>query len=151
MVRKSYRVVQATDFILDGSLTMAWCFEDEASPETDEIQDWLTTGTRAYVPTLWHLEVANVLWACERGQRIKEADSTQFLAVLAALNIVTDDQTERHASQSTLSLARRHALSVYDAAYLELAMRLGLPLGSKDDPLRKVAQAVGIRVLPSHG
>jgi predicted nucleic acid-binding protein len=136
------------EFVLDGSLTMAWCFEDEASAETDEIQDWLAAGARAYVPTLWHLEIANVLWACERRKRLKEADSTQFLAVLAELNIVTDDQTEQHAGKTTLSLARRHGLSVYDAAYLELTMRLALPLGSKDDLLRTVAQAVGINVLP---
>jgi predicted nucleic acid-binding protein len=137
-----------SEFVLDGSLTMTWCFEDEASPQSDEIQDWLAAGARAYVPTLWHLEIANVLWACERRKRIKEADSTQFLAVLAVLNIVTDDQTEQHASQTTLSLARRHGLSVYDAAYLELTMRLGLPLGSKDDLLRKVARTVGTSVLP---
>ena len=72
------------DFVLDGSLTMAWCFEDEASPESDEIQDWLTGGARAYVPTLWHLEIANVLWVCERRKRITEADSVRFLAVSAA-------------------------------------------------------------------
>ena len=88
------------------------------------------------------------LVGCERRKRIKEADSTEFLAVLAALTIVTDDQTERHAGQTTLSLVRRHCLSLYDAAYLELTMRLGLRLGSKDDLLRKVAQAVGISVLP---
>jgi len=69
------------EFVLDGSLTMAWCFEDEASSETDEIQDWLTAGAHAYVPTLWHLEIANVLWACERRNRITEADSVRFLAV----------------------------------------------------------------------
>jgi predicted nucleic acid-binding protein len=137
------------EFVLDGSLTMAWCFEDEASPQTDEIQDWLTAGARAYVPTLWHLEIANVLWSCERRKRITEADTTQFLAVLSALNITTDHQTEQHAGQTTLGLARRHGLSVYDAAYLELTMRLGLPLGSKDEPLRKVAKTVGISVLPA--
>jgi predicted nucleic acid-binding protein len=136
------------EFVLDGSLTMVWCFEDEASYETDEIQDWLAAGARAYVPTLWHLEIANVLWACERRKRIKEADSTRFLAVLAALNIVTDDQTEVQASQTTLALARRYDLSVYDAACLELTMRLGLPLGSKDEPLRRAARKVGLGVLP---
>src|ERR1700730_18889666 len=83
------------DFVLDGSLTMAWCFEDEASPESDEIQDWLTGGARAYVPTLWHLEIANVLWVCERRKRITEADSVRFLAGLQALNITTDHQTEQ--------------------------------------------------------
>jgi len=130
-------------------LTMAWCFEDEASPETDEIQDWLTADARAHVPTLWHLEIANVLWACERRKRITEADSVRFLAVLEALNIMTDHQTEQHAGQKTLGLARQHGVSVYDAAYLELAMRLGLPLASKDETLRKAAQAVGLSILPA--
>jgi predicted nucleic acid-binding protein len=137
------------EFVLDGSLTMAWCFEDEASPESDEIQDWLTAGARAYVPTLWHLGIANVLWVCERRRRIREADSVRFLAVLQALNITPDHETEKHAGQATLGLARQHDLSVYDAAYLELAMRLGLSLASKDEALRKVAQAVGLSVLPS--
>jgi predicted nucleic acid-binding protein len=137
------------EFVLDGSLTMAWCFEDEASPESDEIQDWLTAGARAYVPTLWHLEIANVLWVCERRKRIREADSVRFLAVLQVLNITTDHQTEQHAGQAILGLARQHGLSVYDAAYLELAMRLGLPLASKDEALRKVALAVGLSVLPA--
>jgi predicted nucleic acid-binding protein len=137
------------EFVLDSSLTMAWCFEDEASPRTDEIQDWLTADARAYVPTLWHSEIANVLWACERRKRITEADSVRFLAVLEALNITTDHQTEQHAGQRTIGLARQHGLSVYDAAYLELAMRLGLPLASKDETLRKVAQAVGLSILPA--
>lgn len=128
---------------------MAWCFEDEASPETDEIQDWLTADARAHVPTLWHLEIANVLWACERRKRITEADSVRFLAVLEALNIMTDHQTEQHAGQKTLGLARQHGVSVYDAAYLELAMRFGLPLASKDETLRKAAQAVGLSILPA--
>jgi predicted nucleic acid-binding protein len=136
------------EFVLDGSLTMAWCFEDEASPESDEILDWLTAGARAYVPSLWHLEIANVLCVCERRKRIKEADSVRFLAVLQALNITTDHQAEQHAGQATLGLARQHGLSVYDATYLELAMRLGLPLASRDEALRKVAQAVGLSVLP---
>jgi predicted nucleic acid-binding protein len=136
------------EFVLDGSLTMAWCFEDEASLETDEIQDWLTAGARAFVPMLWHLEIANVLWACERRKRMTEADSVRFLAILALLNITTDHQTEQHAGKTTLGLARQHSLSVYDAAYLELAMRLGLPLASKDEALRKAAQAVGLSILP---
>jgi predicted nucleic acid-binding protein len=128
---------------------MAWCFEDEASPETDEIQDWLISDARAYVPTLWHLEIADLLWACERRKRITEADSVRFLAVLKVLNITTDHETEQHAGQTTLGLARQHGLSVYDAAYLELAMRSGLPLASKDETLRKVAQAVGLSILPA--
>lgn len=137
------------EFVLDSSLTMAWCFDDEASPETDEIQDWLTAGARAFVRTLWHLEIANVFWACERRNGITEADSVRFLAVLEALNIMTDHQTEQHAGQKTLGLARQHGVSVYDAAYLELAMRFGLPLASKDETLRKAAQAVGLSILPA--
>jgi predicted nucleic acid-binding protein len=135
-------------FVLDSSLTVTWCFEDEASPETDEIQDWLTADARAYVPTLWHLEVANVLWSCERGRRLTEADSTRFLTVLTTLNVITDRETEQHAGRATLALARRHGLSVYDAAYLELAMRMGLPIASKDGSLRTAAKTAGLRVLP---
>jgi predicted nucleic acid-binding protein len=136
------------EFVLDSSATMAWCFEDEASPEMDEIQDWLTAGSRAYVPGLWHLEIANVLWACERRKRITEADSARFLAVLEALNIITDHQTQRHTGQTMLGLARQHGLSVYHCAYLESAMRLGVPLASKDKALRQVALAVGLSILP---
>ena len=69
-------------FVLDRALTMAWCFEDEASPQTDQVQDWLTAGARACVPTLWHLEIANVLWLCARRKRITEADGVRFIAVL---------------------------------------------------------------------
>jgi predicted nucleic acid-binding protein len=96
------------------------------------------------------LEIANVLWACERRKRITEADSVRFLAVLETLNIITDQQTEQHATKRTLGLARQHGLSVYDAAYLELAMRLGLPLASTDKTLRKVAKDVGLSILPTH-
>src|SRR5260221_14682403 len=119
---------------------MAWCFEDEASPQTDEIQDWLTAGARAYVPTLWHLEIANVLWSCERRKRITESDTTQFLAVLSALNITNDQQTQQHPCQTTVGLAPRHGLSVFNPAHFLLTRPLGVPLGSKDEPLRKVAK-----------
>jgi predicted nucleic acid-binding protein len=138
----------SSEFILDSSLAIAWCFEDEASPETDEIQDRLADEARGYVPTLWHLEIANVLWSCERRRRLTEADSTRFLAVLGTLNIVTDRETEQHAGRTTLALARRYGLSVYDAAYLELAMRMGLPVASKDDQLRTAAKSSGLKVLP---
>jgi predicted nucleic acid-binding protein len=137
-----------TDFVLDSSLTLAWCFEDEASPETDELQDWLIADSRAYVPTLWYLEVANVLWSCERRRRLTESDSTRFLAVLTTLNVVTDHETEQHAGRTTLALARRYGLSVYDAAYLELALRMGLPIASKDGPLRAAGKSAGLRILP---
>jgi predicted nucleic acid-binding protein len=90
------REATTAEFVLDSSLTMAWCFEDEASPETEEIQDWFTADARAYVPTLWHLEIAIVLWACERRKRITDSDSFRFLAVLEALNIMTDNQTAQH-------------------------------------------------------
>jgi predicted nucleic acid-binding protein len=136
------------EFVLDGSVTMAWCFEDEARPETDEMLDWLAAKSRAYVPSVWHLEIANVLRACERRKRITQADSTRFLAVLKTLNITTDRLAEEYAATTILALTRQHDLSAYDAAYLELAMRLGLPLGSTDAALRKAAQAVGLAYLP---
>jgi predicted nucleic acid-binding protein len=77
------------------------------------------------------LEIANVLWACERRKRITEADSVRFLAVLKALNITTDRQIEQHAGQTTLGLARQHGLSGYEAASLELPMRMVFRLPQK--------------------
>jgi predicted nucleic acid-binding protein len=136
------------EFALDGSVTMAWCFEDESSPDTEEILEWLTSGASAFVPTLWHLEIANVLCVCERRKRIAESDTQRFLNVLHTLPIITDNETERHATSATLALAREHKLSAYDAAYLELAMRLGLPLASKDETLRKASKKAGLTVLP---
>ncbi len=104
---------------------------------------------KAIVPNHWALEVSNVLLGAERSKKKTPADTTLFLNLLSKLAIESDIHTEHHATTTTLALGRRHQLSSYDAAYLELAMRLGLPLASLDRNLRKAAQAEGISVLPA--
>lgn len=134
-----------TRLVLDCSMTMAWCFEDEAHPRADAVLASLADG-EALVPSLWPLEVANVLAICERRERITAARSAQFLGMIGNLPITVDEQTARHALDKTLALARTLRLSAYDAAYLELALRAACPLASLDAPLNEAAAALGIAV-----
>ncbi|MEO6811114.1 MAG: type II toxin-antitoxin system VapC family toxin, partial [Isosphaeraceae bacterium] len=130
-------------FVLDCSVTMAWCFDDEATAYTNSVRDQLTDG-RAVVPSLWPLEVVNATLVGERRKRLDEARGQRFLTLLDALPIIVDDETVHRAFGEIAHLARAHQLSAYDAAYLELAMRLGLPLATLDSKLKAAAQAVGV-------
>jgi predicted nucleic acid-binding protein len=131
------------EFVLDNSVAMVWGFDDEADPYAEALLDLMPTA-QAYVPTLWPLEVANVLLVGERRKRITPADTSKFLSLLGSFPIVVDDETTARAWSETLSLARAQNLSVYDAAYLELAMRRGLPLATLDEKLKAAASAVGV-------
>jgi len=130
-------------FVLDGSVTMVWGFEDEADEYTGAILERMP-DLQAHVPSLWALEVANALLVGERRRRITVADTARFLSILGAFPITVDAETAAHAWADTLHLARAHNLSSYDAAYLELAIRLGLPLAALDGKLRMAAGAVGV-------
>lgn len=130
-------------FVLDCSLTIAWFFEDETNGYAQAVEDSLPTAA-AIVPTLWPLEVANALLMGERRKRATEAKVTMFLSLLAALPITLDEETASRAWQHTLHLARSHRLSVYDATYLELSLRHGLPLATLDDKLAAAATAAGV-------
>ena len=129
--------------VLDTSLSLAWFFADEANPYADAVAQSLAAA-EAIVPSLWPLEVANALIVGERRKRSSEAQATAFIARLRTLPIVVDDETESRAWGDTMSLARVHNLSAYDAAYLELAMRRGLSLASLDEKLKAAAAAVGV-------
>lgn len=123
--------------VIDASLALAWCFDDEATEETDAALDQVRADG-ARVPALWHFEIANV---------IRQADSSRRLQLLAKLPIVTDYETMVQAWGTTLALARIHTLTVYDAAYLELATRLALPLASKDEELLAAARKGGVSTI----
>ena len=140
---KKQRKAKAEAFVLDCSLTLAWFFEDEADAYAQAVEDSLPSAA-AIVPTLWPLEVANALLMGERRKRATEAKATTFLGLLKALPIVVDDETAERAWQESIHLARMHQLSVYDAAYLELALRRGLTLATLDDKLAAAANAVGV-------
>ena len=130
-------------FVLDNSIAMAWSFEDEVVDYADAVLDRLAE-CRAIVPTLWPLEVANALLVGERRKRSTEAETLKWTRILSALPIVVDSDTNAHAWSDTLSLARGHNLTAYDAAYLELAIRRGLPLATIDSKLKGAAQSVGV-------
>lgn len=133
-----------TEFVLDCSATLPWVFGDEASPAADALLDRLVQGERAWVPALWHLELGNVLLGATRRGRIDQAGIEGFLSRLVVYDIAVDDQTMERAWQKTLDLALQHSLSTYNAAYLELALRRGLPLASLDRELIAAARACGV-------
>lgn len=131
-------------FVVDASVTLAWCFEDEATPQTEAILDRLSDDT-AVVPSLWELEVSNVLLLGERRGRLTESQSARFVALLAQLPILVD--TASADMGAVLATGRRHVLTAYDAAYLVLAEREGVPLATLDAGLRAAAQAAGVAVI----
>ena len=134
-------------FVLDCSVAVAWLFDDEATPESDALLDRLKDDG-AFVPALWRLELGNVLARAERRKRISAAQIVAFLALLDRLPIATDPETESRAFREILALARAERLSTYDAAYLELAMRRGLLLATRDSALVHAARRVGVDTVP---
>ena len=135
-------------FILDCSVTMTWFFEGEATLATDLLLDQLSHGGEVLVPSHWALEVANTLLMGERRKRATTAESIQFQDILRGLAIKMDVETAARAGSDALALARSHHLTVYDAAYLELAMRRNLPLATLDQDLRSAAKKAGVKCLP---
>ncbi len=125
---------------------MAWCFDDERTASTDALLTRLATSP-ATVPQIWPLEVANVLALAVRKGRLTPAKRGQFIALLQAAPIQVDAGTAGGAFGSTLALADAHGLTVYDAAYLELATRMALPLATPDAALRTAATRAGVPLL----
>jgi predicted nucleic acid-binding protein len=135
------------EFVLDCSVTMAWCFADEATRATEELLDSLAIDRRAHTPSIWLLEVTNVLLVSERRNRINQRDATQFLNRLWALPITIDQEMTPLIAQSIINLGRAHQTSAYDAAYLELALRNRLPFATLDNRLKKIAKGLEISCL----
>jgi predicted nucleic acid-binding protein len=132
--------------VIDASLTLAWCFKDELTEAATRLLEELRSSVAA-VPLLWSIEVANVLALAERRKRITFAESAQLIALLGTLEIDVDRETSALAFTRILDLAREERLTAYDAAYLELAMRLGVPLASKDGDLCDAAERVGVTAI----
>lgn len=132
--------------VLDSSVALAWVFSEERNDKADAVFEQVVAAG-ASVPSLWRLEVANVLEMSVRRGRVDAAFRDATLADLDLLPIRTDPETDKHAWRTTLQLAVRHKLTTYDAAYLELAMRLGLPLASLDAELRTAASAENVALL----
>ena len=130
-------------FVLDCSVTMAWVFPDEASEATGRLRDSLIDD-RAFVPSLWPVEVGSVLLAAARRGRVDADEWPRICASLDALPIEVEPVSTPRVWGPTLTLAERHDLSVYDATYLELALRMKLPLATLDRALAAAAKTAGV-------
>ncbi len=133
-------------FVLDNSIALAWCFEDEQPESVMNLLDRVTE-TGAFAPSLWPLEALNGLLIAERRRRIDARLRRRFADFLRELPVTIDTETADRAWTATVELAERLRLSVYDASYLELAMRRKLPLATLDKDLIKAAKASGTIVL----
>lgn len=132
--------------MLDASFVFPWLFEDEASPEADAMLA-LVGEQGAVVPTLWYTEVTNGLGMAERRNRLTRTEVQEAITLLEGLPLIVDETVPARAFDVVLDLMRTHRLTAYDATYLELAIRRGLPLATNDKDLRKAAPAVGVGLL----
>jgi len=134
-------------FVIDASATLPWCFADEATAATNAVLTRLRTGDEAIVPAHWPVEVANALLIAVRRKRISPVDASQFLVDLESLPIRVDSTTKNLVRAAVFPMAEQYGLTVYDAAYLELATREGTPLMTLDNDLRRAARASGVHLV----
>ena len=139
-------------FVLDASVALLWLVPESNPAGVDYASATLKAlrESQAVVPSLFALGAANVAAKVESKGVVIEADVQRFIALLGRLNIVTDPATSAHALGDTLNLARRYKLSAYDAAYLELSLRTGLPLATLDADLAKAATTAGVPLFSTH-
>jgi predicted nucleic acid-binding protein len=133
--------------VLDGSTTLALLLHDERSPYTVRAYEVLESGRLVYVPSLWWLETANGLLMAERRKRISQVEISELVQVLHAMAVITDEETASRSATETFSLARQYGLTIYDAAYLELAIRRDSTLATVDKALAKASVAAGVELL----
>ena len=133
-------------FVIDNSVVMSWCFKDEISQYADGVLDLLQEST-AFVPSIWPLEVVNVLIVAERKRRLRQADSIRFMTLLSQLPIIVEYERTGTIMNDLLVLARANNLSSYDASYLDLSMRRGLPIATMDTRLIKAAKKSNVPVI----
>jgi predicted nucleic acid-binding protein len=136
-----------SDFVLDASAALAWCFKDESSKAAWTLLERMKEGATAHVPHLWWLEIGNVLLMSQRRERISRTDLHILLDFFNTLHIKTDNENAAKIAQDSILLAGEEALSVYDATYLLLARRKGLPLVTKDKALQKAAKNIGVELI----
>lgn len=133
--------------VLDASVTLAWCFEDERTAYAEAVLDLLANGAEAVAPAIWPFEVANALLMGEKRKRVTPAQITSMLERIADLPILVDPIRAGRAFGPILLLARKERLTEYDAAYIELAFRESLPLATLDGQLRRAARSAGVALV----
>ena len=132
---------------IDASASLAWSFRDQQTPALLKLADRVVEQG-AIAPQLWPIEVAHVVIRAKRRSQISGQEQDAILAKLSSLDVVIDNQTASQIWQATIMLAIKHNLTVYDATYLELAVRQKLPLATLDSELIVAARAEGLTVLP---
>lgn len=134
--------------VVDASMAVAWVHPSQATKESDALLEQVAGGVRVVVPALWPMEMANVLLVLERRKRLAAGERAAALSALRSLAFTVDHEMSALAFTELSRLATELTLSVYDAAYLELALRLKIPLACKDGPLREAARRRRATVLP---
>lgn len=133
-------------FILDASVTMAWCFEDGKTDCSEAALDALGEDDTALTPVLWTYEVLNVLARARKRKCLTQAQAAAFWNDLRKLPVEVDGGVDNDVAVEIMALAGQYGLTAYDAAYLELAMREGLPLATLDEDLRRAAEEAGVKI-----
>jgi predicted nucleic acid-binding protein len=133
-------------FVVDNSVVMSWCFNDEANKYGDAVLGRLAEST-AIVPPIWPLEVVNVLLVAERRNRLKQVDSVRFITLLSQLPIVVEHERPGEKMKDLLALVKANHLSSYDAAYLDLSMKKDCPIATLDKKLIEAAKKVNVTIL----
>ena len=137
-----------SQFLLDASTVLTWCFPDEETQKALEISERIAGGDTVIVPSFWRHEILNALLFGERRKRLTAEHVAAFLADLRRLPVQVDEQATPEAIfDTTLALSRKHGLTAYDAAYLEIALRDDLPLATTDHALKRAALAEGVNVI----
>lgn len=134
--------------VIDASVTLSWVYTDEHSAASDALLAQVA-DKGAVVPALWRLEIANALQVGIKRKRIDNAYRDSTIQKFLRLPIEIDADTNDFAWTTTLKLAETHQITVYDASYLELALRRGLPLATRDDQLAASASRAGAILLPT--
>lgn len=134
-------------FVLDVSACLPWCYEDEQTPFSDQLLDWAGSGSQLHVPSIWPLEIVNALLQGVRRKRLPAERAVEFLEQLKTLSFVIEPAPALADLSRLHELAARHQLTSYDAAYLDLSIRTGLPLASLDDDLRTAANAENVKLV----
>ncbi len=135
------------EWVVDSSVGFAWVHPHQATPETDSLLERLGAGTAIIVPPLWFTEIANGLLVLQRRKKLTAQERKTALETLFNLRLTVDEEMAKAAFRKTSELAENHGLSVYDATYLEIALRRKTSLASRDRALQQVAKRCGLKVL----
>jgi len=133
-------------FVLDASLTLAWAFDEEETEYTRAVLAQMLEHV-VVAPSVWPLEVTNAAVTAARRRRIDDSEVRALIELVRGLDVEVDGQAHRVAFDDVATLAQEHALTSYDAAYLELALRMNAPLATVDAGLARAARAAGVELL----